>query len=113
MRSHHNDLLIQKSRLRLVTQHMEHRGSIAELYTHSGTSLRSAYRCIARYRSGGPASLADRRSVRRSQGRTLDPQRLELTQGLRHHRLHLWPIALLLRVLSRPSPELLDCRSWT
>ena len=97
MHSHPNARLTQKGRLRLVTQHLEHGRSLRELAVENGISLRCAYRWLARYRSGGPASLADRRSVRRSQRRTLDPQQLQHAVDLRHQRLHLRHIARLLQ----------------
>lgn len=96
MHSHPNALLTQKGRLRLVTQHLEHGRSLSELAAENGISLRCAYRWLARYRSGGPASLADPRSVRRTQRRTLDPQQLQDAVDLRHQRLHLRHIARLL-----------------
>jgi hypothetical protein len=85
MHSHPNARLTQKGRLQLVTQHLEHGRSLRELAAENGYcfaeafsySLRCAYRWLARYRSGGPAALADRRSVRRSQRRTLDPRHLQ------------------------------------
>jgi hypothetical protein len=67
MHSHANARLTQKGRLRLVTQHLEDGRSLAEPAAENGISLRCAYRWLARYRSGGPTSLADRRSVRRNQ----------------------------------------------
>jgi transposase len=57
MHSHPNAHLTQKGRLRLVTQHLEHGRSHEELAAENGISLRCAYRWLARYRSGGPASL--------------------------------------------------------
>lgn len=71
MHRHPNARLTQKGRLRLVTQHLEHGRSLRELAAENGISLRCAYRWLARYHSGGQAALADRRSVRRSQRRTL------------------------------------------
>ena len=98
MHSHPNARLTHRGRLRLVTQHLEHGRSLAELAAENGISLRCAYRLLARYRSGGPASLAaDRRSVRRTQRRTLDPQQLQHAVNLRHQRLHLRHIARLLQ----------------
>ena len=93
MHSHPNARLTQRGRLRLVTQHLEHGRSLAELAAENGISLRCAYRWLARYRSGGPASLADRRSVRRTQRRTLDPQQLQHAVNLRHQRCTLRRIA--------------------
>ena len=85
MRSH-PVRLNQKGRLRLVTQHLELGRSLKELAAENGISLRCASRWLARSRSGGPASLADRRSVRRSQRRTLDPQQLQQSVDHRHQR---------------------------
>ncbi len=80
-----------------MTKHLEHGRSLAEFAAENGTSLLCAYRQLARYRSGGPASLADRRSVRRRQRRTLDPQQLQHAVDLRHKSLHLRHIARLLK----------------
>jgi hypothetical protein len=55
--------------------------------------MRCAYRWLARYRSGSPASLADRRSVRRTLWRTQDPQLLQLAVDLRQQHLTLRHIA--------------------
>jgi transposase len=59
MHSHPNARLTQTGRLRLVTHHLEHGRSLSELANVHGISLCYAYRWLARYRSGGPASLAD------------------------------------------------------
>jgi len=97
MHSHPNARLSQKGRLRLVTQHLAHACSLRELVAENGISLRFTYRWLARYRSGGPTSLADRRSVRRTQRRTLDPQQLQQAVDLRRLLLHLRHIARLLK----------------
>jgi len=96
MHSHPNARLTQKSRLRLVNQHLQDRRPLAELAAEAEISLRCAYKWLARYRSGGAPSLADRRSGRRSQRRTFDPQQLQQAVELRHQRLHLRHIASLL-----------------
>jgi transposase len=57
MHSHPNARLTQRGRLRLVTQHLDHGRSLAELAAENGISLRCAYRWLARYRSGGPQPL--------------------------------------------------------
>jgi len=88
MHTHANARLTQKGRLRLVSQHLNDHRPLAELASEAGISLRCAYKWLARYRSGGAASLADRRSVRRTQRRTLDPQHLQRAVELRHQRLH-------------------------
>jgi transposase InsO family protein len=96
MHSHPNARLTQKSRLRLVNQHLQDRRPLAELAAEAGISFRCGYKWLARYRSGGAASLADRRSVRRTQRRTLDPQQQQQAVELRHQRLHLRHIARML-----------------
>ena len=95
MHRHTNARLTQKGRLRLVTQHLDHGRSLAELTAESGISLRCAYRWLARHRSGGPGSLADRRSVRHAQRRRLESPKLQHAVDLRHQRLHLRHIARL------------------
>jgi transposase InsO family protein len=77
----------------LVIQHLEEGRSLSDLAAENRISLRCAYRWLTRYRSGGVASLADRRSVRRTQRRTLDPQKLQHAVEFRHQRLHLRHIA--------------------
>ena len=96
MHTHANARLTQKGRLRLIFQHLNDHRPLAELAAEAGISLRCAYKWLARYRSGGPAALADRRSVRRQQRRTLDSQHLQRAVELRHQRLHLRHIARLL-----------------
>ena len=96
MHTHANARLMQKGRLRLVSGHLNDHRPLAELAAEAGISLRCAYKWLARYRSGGTPSLADRRSVRRTQRRTLDPNRLQRAVELRHQRLHLRHIARLL-----------------
>ncbi len=91
-----NARLTQRGRLRLVSQHLNHHRSPHELAAEAGISLRCAYKWLARYPSGGLASLADRRSVRRTQRWTLDQQHLQRAVELRHQRLHLRHIARLL-----------------
>jgi len=86
MQSHPNACLTQKGSLRLATQHLEHERSLSELAAENGISLRCACRWLARYRSGGPTSLADRRSVRPTQRRTLDPQQLQQAVDLCHQQ---------------------------
>jgi transposase InsO family protein len=63
------------------------------LAAEAGISLRSAYKWLARFRDGGVTALADRRSVRRTQRRTLDPQQLQQAVDLRHQRCTLRRIA--------------------
>lgn len=73
MHSHPNGRLTQRDRLRLVRQHLDQCGPLANLADVAGISLRCAYKWLARFRVGGLPALADRRRVRSSQRRTLDP----------------------------------------
>lgn len=59
--------------------------------------------------SGGPASRADRRTVRHTQQLTLDPQRLQRAVELRHQRLHLRHIARLPSVPFSTVARALNC----
>ncbi len=80
-----------------MTQHLDHVRSLAELAAESGISLRCAYHWLARYRLGGAATLAGRRSARRTQRQMLDPQQVQHAMDLCHQRLHLRHIARLLQ----------------
>ena len=77
-------------------RHIQNADPLAHLAAQAGISLRTAYKWLSRYRSGGAAALVDRRSVRRSQRRTLDPQHLQRAVALRHERCTLRRIARLL-----------------
>jgi transposase InsO family protein len=96
MHTHVDARLTQKGRFRLVSQHLNDHRPLVELAAETGISLRCANKWLARYRSGDPASLADRRSVRRTQQLTLVPQRVQRVVEMRHQRLHLRHIARLL-----------------
>jgi len=65
MHTHPNARLTPVGRERLVRRHIDDGMPLAELAAQTGISLRSAYKSLARYRSGGAASLVYRRSVRR------------------------------------------------
>lgn len=70
----------------LIRRHLVDRVPLKTLAAQAGISLRRAYEWLARFRDGGVTALADRRSVRRTQRRTLDPQQLQQAVDLRHHR---------------------------
>jgi hypothetical protein len=74
MHTHPNARLTDHGPERLVRRHIDDGVPLAELASQAGISLRTAYKWLAPYRAGGAASLVDRRSVRRTQRRTLDPQ---------------------------------------
>ena len=83
----------------MLRRHIDHGDSLAFLATQVGISVRSAYKRLARYRSGGAAALVDRCSVRRTQRWTLDPQQLQRAVDLRHERCTRRRVA---RVLAPP-----------
>ena len=93
MHTHPNARLTPLGRKRLLRRHIDHGEPLLVLAAQAGISLRTAYKWLARYRSGGHTSLADRRSVRRTQRRTLDPQQLQHALDLRHQRCTLRRIA--------------------
>ncbi|MCP9773900.1 IS481 family transposase [Synechococcus sp. Tobar12-5m-g] len=99
MHSHPNARLTPIGRERLICRHLDDGVPLKALAAEAGISLRSAYKWLARFRDGGLAALADRRSVRRTQRRTLDPQRLQQAVDLRHQRCTLRRIA---RALQAP-----------
>ena len=77
----------------------EERLPLAALAAQAGISLRTAYKWLARYRSGGVTTLVDRLSVRCTQRRTLDPQQLQHAISLSHERCTPRRVA---RVLAAP-----------
>jgi transposase InsO family protein len=93
MHTHPNARLTPHSRERLLRRHIDHGAPLADLPAQAGISLRTAYKWLARYRSGGATALADRRSVRRTQQRTLGPQQLQHAVNLRHQRCTIRRIA--------------------
>jgi transposase InsO family protein len=96
MHTHPNARLTPVSRERLVRRHIQDAEPLAHLAALAGVRLRTVYKWLSRYRCGGAAALVDRRSVRRSQRRTLDPQHLQRAFALRHERCTLRRIARLL-----------------
>jgi transposase-like protein len=98
MHTHPNARLTPIGRERLIRQHLDEGTGLAQLAAGHGISERTARKWLARFRSGGPAALADRWSVRRTQRRTLDPQQLQQAVELRHQRCTLRKIARLLLV---------------
>ncbi len=98
MHTHPNARLTALGRERLVRRHIDEHVPLAELSAQAGISLRTAYKWLARFRSGGAAALVDRRSVRRSQRRTLDPQQQQQARALRHERCTMRRIANALAV---------------
>jgi transposase InsO family protein len=97
MHSHPNARLTPISRERLIRRHLDEGVPLKALAGEAGISLRSTYKWLARFRQGGSAALADRRSVRRTQRRTLDPQQLQQAVELRHQRCTLRRIAKALK----------------
>jgi transposase len=99
MHTHPKARLTPLSRERLLRRHIDGGEHLKVLAAQAAISLRTAYKWLAPYRSGGHTSRADRRSVRRTQRRTLDPQQLQHALDLRHQRCTLRRIA---RTLGAP-----------
>jgi len=104
MHAHANACLMQKSRLRLVSQHMNDHHPLADLAAEAGISLRYSYNWLARYRAGSASALVDRCRDRRNHRRTLHPEHLQHDVELCHQRLHMSHIARMLALPSPPSP---------
>jgi hypothetical protein len=102
MHTHQKARLKPLSRKRLLRGHIDGGEPLKALAAQAAISLRTAYKWLARYRSGGHTSLADPRSVRRTQRRTHDPQKLQHALDLRHQRCTLRRIAKSLGLPSRP-----------
>ncbi len=96
MHSHPLARLTPISWERLIRRHIVLGIPLLDLAVQAGISLRTAYKWLARFRQGGSGAMADRRSVRRSQRRTLYQQQLLRAVELRHERCTLRRIARLL-----------------
>jgi hypothetical protein len=59
MHTHPNAWLTPLGRERLLRRHIDHGDPLAGLAAQAGISLRTAYKWLARYRSGGARALAD------------------------------------------------------
>ena len=99
MHTYPNARLTPLGRERFLRRHIDHGADLTLLAAQAGISARTAYKWLARYRSGGTAALVDRCSVRRTQRRTLDPQQLQRAVDQRHERCTLKRVA---RVLATP-----------
>jgi hypothetical protein len=99
MHTHPNARLTPLGRERLLCRHIDHGESLISVSALAGMSARTAYKWLARYRSGGASALVDRRSVRRTQRRMLDPLQLQRAVDLRHERCTVRCVA---KVLAAP-----------
>ncbi len=98
MQTQRNARLTPVGRERLIRRHIDDRVAPAALAAQAGISLRTAYKWLAKFRSGGAAALVGRRSVRRSPRRTLNPQQQQQARALRHERCTMLRIAKALAV---------------
>ena len=89
MHTHPNARLTPVSRERLVRRHIQDAEPLADLAAQAGISQRTAYKWLARYRSGGRSALVDRRSGRRTQRRTLDRCHMALAGRTPYQQLNL------------------------
>lgn len=93
----------------LIRQHLDQGRCLAELAAENGISECTTRKWLARFRSDGPAALADQCSIRRSQRRRLDPEQQQQAVELKHQRcslrrivrLLLAPISTLARAMRR------------
>jgi len=61
MHTHPNARLTPLGRERLLRRHIDHRENLGSLAAQAGISVRTAYKWLTRYRSGGPTATATRR----------------------------------------------------
>jgi hypothetical protein len=99
MHTHPNARLTPLGLELLLRRHIDLCESLVSSAALAGISVRTAYKWLARYRSGGASALVDRRSVRRTQRRTLDPQQLQRAVDLHYERSTLRRVA---NVLAAP-----------
>jgi transposase len=71
MHTHPNARLTPLGRERLLRRHIDQGEPLAVLAAQTGISLRTAYKWLARYRSGGHTSLADRVFAAPSSGHSI------------------------------------------
>lgn len=81
MHSYHVAGLTSLSWESLIRRHIEEGEPLKHLAAQAGISLLKAHKWLARFRAGLAPSLADRRSVRRTQRRTLNPRQLQRAEG--------------------------------
>ncbi|WP_231594727.1 leucine zipper domain-containing protein [Synechococcus sp. CBW1107] len=112
MHTHPNARLTPIGRERLIRQHLDEDRNLAQLAADHGISERTARKWLARFRSGGLAALADRRSVRRTQRRTLDPQQLQQAVDLRHQCCTLRRIARALKAPLSTVGRVMNAWGW-
>jgi transposase InsO family protein len=72
--------------------------SVGEAAAAAGISVRSAYKWVARYRTAGPAGLADRSSAPHRQPRRTSAELTARIIAARHERRTAWAIAVALQV---------------
>ena len=110
MHTHPNARLTPLGRERLVRRHIDEHVPLPELAIQAAISLRTAYKWLARFRAGGSAALVDRRSVRRSQRRTLDPRQQQQAAALRHECCTMRRIAKALAHLKAKALMVMACQ---
>jgi hypothetical protein len=104
MQTHPIARLTPLSQERSLRRHIDGGEPLKALAAQAGISLCTDYKWVSRDRSGGHTSLVDRRSVRRTQRRTLDPQQLQHALDLRQQRCTLRRIAKSLGAPLPPCP---------
>jgi len=86
-------------RERLLRRYNEEYLPLSVLAAQAGISVRTDYKWLIRYRSGGASALVDQRSVSRSQRRTLDSLQLQRVVDRRQEPYTLRSVA---KVLAAP-----------
>ncbi len=98
MKLHRNAKTTPHMRALLITRIRQQQWTAAAAAAAAGISVRSAYKWLARHRTGGAAALADRPSVPHAQPRRTATSTVARIIAARHQRLPAWKIAVQLQV---------------
>ena len=93
MNSHKHARLTPKGRALLVGRVLDEGWSVGAASAAAGVSTRTGFKWLARFRSEGPAGLADRSSRPLRSPRSLAVQEQLELEGMRRMRWPLWRIA--------------------
>lgn len=94
MKLHRNAKTTPHMRALLVTRVRQDGWAVQAAATAAGISRRSAYKWLARHRTGGQAALADRSSAPHHRPRRTSSARIARIVAARHDRLTGWEIAV-------------------
>ena len=98
MKLHRNAKTTPHMRALLVERIRHHHWPVSTAATAAGISVRTAYKWLARHRTGGAAALDDRRSTPHRQPRRTAPDVIARIVAARYARRTAWAIAVQLQI---------------